>query len=164
MERPSWDMIFLEICRVISARSTCCKYKTACIIVRDRNVISIGYNGTPSGAIHCDEYWMQICSDTELGFEDFLATDFFRENHREWSRIWELHAEVNAIVKNAGDLKNCTLYTLLSPCIQCSKIIVSAGIKKVVYLEKYKRDFEDTAKFLDSNNITFVAAAGCAQL
>lgn len=140
MTRPSWDDTFMDICTVISKRSTCIKIQTAAILVKDMNIISIGYNGVPHGSQHC-------C--------DFFNANPDREEHHQWSLRNELHAEINAIVKCSGDCRGSTIYTLYSPCIHCAKSIIASKIQRVVYLHKYKRDYEVTQMLLLSNGIQF---------
>ena len=102
-----------------SQLSYCKRRKVGALIVRDRMIISDGYNGTPSG------------------FENFCEDD---EGYTKW---YVLHAEANAILKVAGSTQSCagaTLYITMSPCQQCSKLIHQSGIKRVVYLNAYKDD------------------------
>lgn len=162
MSRPNWDQIFLDICVVIARRSTCIKYQTASIVVKDTNIISIGYNGVPAGRKHCIEHWLETATSKGLSCADFLATEEFRRLHREWSARCELHAEINALVKCKTDLNDATLYTLFSPCINCAKCIVSSGIKRVVYKFEFKRTFEDSERLFLENHIAFEQVF-CAQ-
>ena len=97
--------------------SHCKRRQVGALIVRDRMIISDGYNGTPSG------------------FENFCEDD---EGYTKW---YVLHAEANAILKVAGSTQSCrdaTLYITMSPCKDCSKLIHQSGIKRVVYMEGYK--------------------------
>jgi dCMP deaminase len=154
--KPSWDNSFIDICKVISKRSTCLKIKTSSIIVKNNNIISIGYNGVPSKMEHCTDYWFNIWnSDWKqiMSFEDFLQVEYFREQHHNWSYFRELHAEMNAILQSKTDISGSTLYTLLSPCINCSKCIITSGIKKVVFVEKYNRDYDMSKLLLENNGI-----------
>ncbi|PPK97031.1 dCMP deaminase [Nonlabens xylanidelens] len=99
--------------------SHCQRRQVGALIVRDRMIISDGYNGTPSG------------------FENFCEDD---EGYTKW---YVLHAEANAILKVAGSTQSCrdaTLYITMSPCKDCSKLIHQSGIKRVVYMEGYKDD------------------------
>jgi dCMP deaminase len=138
----------MDICKVIAERSTCAKIKTASIVVLNNNILSIGYNGVPSGIQHCADFW------SERGFDDVYNREF-RTRHREWSARFEIHAEINAIVKAPREITGATLYTVYSPCINCAKCIVSTGIKKVVYAEQYNRDFVDTRALFNAMGITF---------
>ncbi len=109
--------------------SHCHRRKVGAIIVKDRMIISDGYNGTPTG-------FENPCED--------------EEGYTKW---YVLHAEANAILKVANSTQSCkgaTLYITLSPCQQCSKLIHQAGIKKVVYANKYK----------DTTGLEFLEKAG----
>lgn len=138
--RPSWDTTYMNMCDVLAERSTCLRIQTASVIVKHNVIVSVGYNGTASGQQHCCDYWREICSDQNI--QDFIQTDFFYKRHHEWSNHNELHGEMNAILfagKNGISLKDATIYTIYSPCINCAKAILTAGIKRVVYKTLYKR-------------------------
>ena len=112
-----YDKTYIEIAETFSKLSTSKKKKVGAIIVKDNTIISDGYNGTPSG--YCNE-----CEDSD--------------GNTYW---YVLHAEANAITKIAKSTQNCkdaTLYITMSPCKECSKLIIQSGIKRVVYKEKYK--------------------------
>lgn len=114
-----YDKAYLRIAKEWSRLSYCKRKQVGAIIVRDRMIISDGYNGTPSGFENC-------CED-ESGT----------------TKWYVLHAEANAILKVAGSTQSCegaTLYITLSPCKECSKLIHQSGIKRVVYHEGYKDD------------------------
>ncbi|WP_444647857.1 deoxycytidylate deaminase [Flavobacterium columnare] len=114
-----YDTAYLRLAKEWGKLSYCKRKQVGAIIVRDRMIISDGYNGTPSGFDNC-------CED--------------ENNLTHW---YVLHAEANAILKVASSTQSCnqaTLYITLSPCKECSKLIHQAGIKRVVYLEKYKDD------------------------
>lgn len=153
--RPSWDEIFIEICGVVARRSTCAKVKTSCLIVKNNNIISIGYNGVPSKMEHCQDHWDYIWKTDwkHLSFEDFLQTEYFREEHHKWSYYNELHAEMNAILQCKTDCTDSTMYTYLSPCINCAKCIISSNIKVVVFVKTYERDYSLSKVLLEANGI-----------
>jgi dCMP deaminase len=114
-----YDKAYLRIAKEWSRLSYCKRKQVGAIIVKDRMIISDGYNGTPSGFENC-------CED--------------ENNLTKW---YVLHAEANAILKVAGSTQSCegaTLYITLSPCKECSKLIHQSGIKRVVYHEGYKDD------------------------
>ncbi|MFT6748167.1 MAG: dCMP deaminase [Flavobacterium sp.] len=116
-KQAKYDNAYLRIATEWSKLSYCKRKQVGAIIVRDRMIISDGYNGTPSGFENC-------CED--------------KENLTHW---YVLHAEANAILKVANSTQSCedaTLYITLSPCRECSKLIHQSGIKRVVYKDGYK--------------------------
>jgi dCMP deaminase len=118
-KRTKYDKAYLRIAKEWSRLSYCKRKQVGAIIVKDRMIISDGYNGTPSGFENC-------CEDDE--------------GMTKW---YVLHAEANAILKVAGSTQSCegaTLYITLSPCKECSKLIHQSGITRVVYFEGYKDD------------------------
>lgn len=125
--RPDWDEYFMNIARVVASRSNCIKRKVAAIIVKDKRVISTGYNGTPRGARNCNEGGCPRCNSmTESGtaLEECLCS----------------HGEENAIIQAAyhgTSVKGSTLYTTFAPCLLCTKMIINSGIIEVVYNEEY---------------------------
>jgi dCMP deaminase len=125
--RPSWDEYFMMIAKVVALRSNCLKRKVAAIVVKDKRIISTGYNGTPRGTLNCNEGGCPRCANlVESGsnLEQCLCS----------------HAEENAITQAAYHgilLRDATLYTTYSPCLICSKMIINAGIKEVVYEASY---------------------------
>lgn len=125
-----FDLAYIKMALEWGKLSYCERKKVGALIVKDRMIISDGYNGTPSGFDNC-------CED--------------KDGNTHW---YVLHAEANAILKLAASTqsaKDSTLYITLSPCKQCSKLILQAGIKKLVYLENYS-DF-DGVSFLKEHNI-----------
>lgn len=125
--RPSWDDYFMQIAKQVAVRSNCMKRQVAAIIVLDRRIISTGYNGTPRGVKNCNEGGCKRCNDfaaSGKNLEDCLCS----------------HGEENAIVQAAYHgiaIKGATLYSTFSPCLLCSKMIINAGVKRVVYNEAY---------------------------
>ena len=116
-KKLKYDLAYLRIASEWGKLSYCKRKQVGAIIVRDKMIISDGYNGTPSGFENC-------CED--------------EENLTKW---YVLHAEANAILKVARSTQSCegaTLYITLSPCKECSKLIHQSGIKRVVYLDEYK--------------------------
>ena len=116
-KQERYDTAYMKIALEWAKLSHCKRKKVGAIIVKDRMIISDGYNGTPSG-------FNNSCED-----EDGLT---------HW---YVLHAEANAILKIAGSTQNCknaTVYLTMSPCKDCSKLIHQAGIKRLVYLNEYK--------------------------
>ena len=132
-QRPDWDHYCMQIAEVAASRGNCCRRKVAAVIVRDHRIISTGYNGTPRGIKNCFDGGCARCaSDAPSG-------------HNLGECICS-HGEENAIVQAAYHgiaVKDSTLYTTYSPCLLCSKMIINAGIKEVVYKDRYTID--DTA-------------------
>jgi len=125
-----FDKAYLRIAREWGRLSHCNRKQVGAVIVKDRMIISDGYNGTPSG-------FENPCED--------------EEGYTKW---YVLHAEANAILKVAGSTQSCkdaTLYITLSPCKECSKLIYQAGIKRVVYQTGYKDD--SGLKFLEKAGV-----------
>ncbi len=122
--KPSFDHIFMKLATDLALRSHCVKAQVGAVLARDTRIISIGYNGPPAGTHNCDEEWPEHgCARDSKG-----------------SCSLALHAEQNAIlyaVKNGARLEGATLYTTLSPCIACARLIFSAGIKQVYFSKSY---------------------------
>ena len=134
LKRPGWDEYFMRIAEVVALRSNCSRRQVAAVIVKDHRIISTGYNGTPRGIKNCHEGGCPRCSsDAPSGtaLEECLCC----------------HGEENAIVQAAYhgiSVKDSTLYTTFSPCLLCAKMIINAGIREVVYGERYSID--DTSR------------------
>jgi dCMP deaminase len=122
-DRPSWDEYFMSIARVVASRSNCVKRMVGAVIVKDRRIISTGYNGTPRGTRNCNEGGCPRCArGTEAGraLDECLCS----------------HGEENAITQAAYhgvNVRDATVYTTLCPCLMCTKMIINAGIREVVY-------------------------------
>ncbi len=146
MGRPTWDEIFMSFCEILARRSTCVRLQTAAVVVKNNNVVSIGYNGCCSKSQHCYDYWRSEFKTNyqEYGtWEEFIKSDYFYTEHHKYSTKNELHGESNAIVnaaKNNISSEGSQMYTLYAPCVNCAKLIISSGIKKVIYQYLYKRD------------------------
>ncbi|MCL2651007.1 MAG: dCMP deaminase family protein [Candidatus Azobacteroides sp.] len=127
------DMRYLRMARIWAENSYCQRRKVGALIVKEKMIISDGYNGTPSG-------FENICED---------------ENNI--TKPYVLHAEANAITKIAcsnNSSKDATLYVTASPCIECAKLIIQSGIKRVVYSQQYRLD--DGIQLLKKANIDVV--------
>jgi dCMP deaminase len=126
--RPDWDTYFMDIARVVARRSNCRRRQVAAVVVKDRRVISTGYNGTPRGVRNCVDGGCPRCaSDAPSGerLDECICS----------------HAEENAIVQAAYHgiaVRDSVLYVTLSPCLTCAKMIVNGGIREVVYAEEYQ--------------------------
>ena len=121
--RPSWDEYFMQIARDVSTRATCLRRLVGAVVVQDKRILTTGYNGAPHGLPHC----------TEVGCK-------MQDGHC----VRTLHAEQNAIVQgalNGVSLKNASLYVTCQPCNGCAKMIINAGITKVVFDGDYPDPF-----------------------
>ena len=132
--RPSWDAYFMELARVVATRSNCSRRHVGAVIVRNRHILSTGYNGTPYGVKNCFEGGCPRCSgkiESGKGLDECLC----------------VHAEQNAICQAAQHghaIDGGTIYVTISPCLTCAKLLINAGIKEVVYGGEYS--FLDTVK------------------
>ncbi len=117
LKQKKYDIAYLKMAKEWAKLSYCHRRQVGALIVKDKMIISDGYNGTPTG-------FENVCED--------------EENNTKW---YVLHAEANAIMKVAASTQSCegaTLYITLSPCRECSKLIFQSGIKRVVYIVEYK--------------------------
>jgi dCMP deaminase len=130
-KRPSWDEYFMEVAKVVKSRSTCLSSAKGAVLVLGRQIISTGYNGTPAGTKHCDEGGCARCMAVKEGR---------LKSGMDLGNCSCCHAEENAIVqaaKNGIPTSGATLYSTHSPCTYCSKMIINAGIEKVVASTAY---------------------------
>lgn len=121
--RPGWDEYFMRIAQFVALRSNCMKRKVAAVVVKDRRIISTGYNGTPRGVANCNEGGCPRCNS--LADSGTLLSECLCS-----------HAEENAIVQAAYhgiSVKGSTVYSTCSPCLICTKMIINAGIARVFY-------------------------------
>lgn len=129
-KRVSWDAYFMEITKVIAKRSTCLKRNVGAVIVRDKRVLSTGYNGAPKGLAHCA---VVGCIRKEMNIPSGQRHELCRG----------LHAEQNAIIQAAWHgvkIEGSTLYCTHQPCVICVKMMINAGIKRVVFEGDYPDD------------------------
>lgn len=127
------DLRYLRMARIWAENSYCVRRKVGALVVKDKMIISDGYNGTPSG-------FENVCEDDNNVTKPYV-----------------LHAEANAITKLARSSNNSdgsTLYVTAAPCIECSKLIIQSGIKRVVYGEKYR--LEEGIELLRKANIEVI--------
>lgn len=132
-KQEQYDIAYLRMAKEWSKLSYCDRRQVGALIVKDKMIISDGYNGTPTG-------FENVCED--------------EEGDTKW---YVLHAEANAILKVASSTQSCagaTLYITMSPCQQCSKLIHQAGIKRLVYHEEYKDN--SGVKFLEKAGVTIM--------
>lgn len=125
--RPSWDEYFLEIIQLIKQRSTCIRRQVGAIIVKDKRILATGYNGAPTGCSHCLDIG---CLREELGIPSGERHELCRA----------VHAEQNAIAQAAQygiSVAGASLYVTHQPCTMCAKIVINAGIKRIIYSGDY---------------------------
>src|SRR3989338_3158422 len=133
-ERPGWDEYFMNIALQVKTRSTCMSAKKGAIIVKDKRIITTGYNGTPAGIVHCNQGGCIRCTQRHLGK---IKSGSYSEP------CICSHSEENAIVQAAYigvATKGATMYSTFTPCVSCAKLIINAGIIKVVMKAKYPDD------------------------
>lgn len=133
--RPTWDEYFLNIAKEVAKRSTCDRAHVGAVLVRDKRILTTGFNGSPAGLAHCDN-------------EGHLLVD----GHC----MRTIHAETNAIIQAAlhgVSTNGATCYVTHFPCINCTKTLINAGIVEVVYTNNYR---------VDNNAIAFFDSAGVA--
>jgi dCMP deaminase len=127
MTRPSWDEYFMEMAEVAEKRSTCIRRRVGAVIVKDNRIMATGYNGVPTGIRHCAE---RGCLREELKVPSGQRHELCRG----------LHAEQNAIIQAAHlgqSIADGTLYCTTQPCVICAKMIINAGIKRIVIKQGY---------------------------
>jgi dCMP deaminase len=126
-KRPSWDSYFMQLAFVVAGRSTCLRRQVGAVMVKERQILSTGYNGSPSGLLHCDEVG---CLRQNLSVPSGERLEICRA----------VHAEQNALVQAAKHgiaIAGADLYTTLQPCVQCTKMIINAGIQRVFFTHSY---------------------------
>jgi dCMP deaminase len=125
--RPGWERFFMDLTRMVSTRSTCLRRQVGAVVVREKRILATGYNGAPSGLKHCDQ----------VGCLRQILNVPSGERHEICRAI---HAEQNAIIQAATfgvSLSGATIYVTHHPCVLCSKMIINAGIKTIVYEHGY---------------------------
>ena len=125
--RPSWDEYFMTIVRDVATRSTCRRRKVGAILVKDKRIIATGYNGGPTGLAHCLEIG---CLREQLGIPSGQQHELCRG----------VHAEQNAIIQAARygvHTDGSVLYCTTQPCVQCTKMLLNAGVTEIVFSEGY---------------------------
>ena len=125
--RPTWDAYFMQLARLVSTRSTCMRRKVGALLVKEKQIISSGYNGAPRGLPHCLEVG---CLREQLGIPSGERQEICRATH----------AEANAIIQAAFhgvSTAGATLYCTTAPCVICAKMVINAGVKRIVYEAGY---------------------------
>jgi len=139
-QRPDWDTYFMNIAHVVKTRSNCSRRQVAAIIVKDKRIISTGYNGTPRGIKNCYEGGCARCASAVVSgaaLGECICS----------------HAEENSIVQAAYhgiSVKGAAIYVTLSPCLTCAKMIINSGITEVIYDEEYAFSEQTKALFAEA--------------
>ncbi|MEK6778541.1 MAG: cytidine/deoxycytidylate deaminase family protein [Candidatus Deferrimicrobiota bacterium] len=125
--RPDWDTYFMDMAKLASRRSSCLRRAVGAVLVKDCRVLSTGYNGVPSGVTHCE---VTGCLREKLNVPSGERHELCRG----------LHAEQNAIIQAAFhgvSIREAVLYCTTLPCIICAKMLINAGVRRIVYLDGY---------------------------
>ena len=136
--RPPWDDYFLEIAKAVSARSTCDRGKSSCVIVKENQILVSGYAGSPTGFPHCDEVGHQL---KRLIHENGSITEHCMRT---------VHAEQNALAqaaKRGVAVEGSTVYTNMTPCRTCAMLLINSGVKRIVAEKKYHAGNESEQMF-----------------
>jgi dCMP deaminase len=157
--------VFMKTAFLIAEKSHCVSYHVGAVVVKDKRIISIGYNGTPPGLLNCDEI--------------FDKEKFDREDHHKWSKDNEIHGEMNCIAfaaKNDVNIDGADIYVTISPCNDCLKNLSMTGIKNIYYLYLYDKidlnpellriinvqevpGAEEIKKFVEKNNLLYISSS-----
>lgn len=139
--RPDWDTYFMKIANDVAARSTCDRAFVGALLVREKRILTTGFNGSPAGLDHCED-------------KGHLMVD----GHC----VRTIHAEANAIIQAAlhgVSTKDATCYVTHFPCLNCSKMLINAGVTRIVYENEYRID-EIALQFLQGANVELVHWVG----
>lgn len=139
--RPTWESYFMEITRLVAKRSTCIRRAVGAVIVKDKRILSTGYNGAPSGIRHCRDVG---CLRQQMNIASGERHELCRA----------IHAEQNAIIQAAYhgvSIKDAVLYCTNLPCIICAKMIINAGIRTIYYEAGYADEL--SREMLDESGI-----------
>jgi dCMP deaminase len=135
------DRNFINIAHEIASASKCVSKQVGAVIVKNGRILSTGYNGTPAGYTNCCEHW----------------NGEYTKDHHNWSKTYEIHAEMNAIIWAAREgisIDGATIYVTLEPCSECSKNLIASGIKRIVYDRAYEHTNSDVvSKFIKDNGV-----------
>ncbi len=133
MRRPSWDEYFMQITHLVAERSTCLRRKVGALLVKDKRILTTGYNGAPSGLKHCLDVG---CLREKMNIPSGQRQELCRG----------LHAEQNAIIQAAimgVKIDGATLYCTTFPCVTCAKMLINANIKKIIYASGYPDELSE---------------------
>jgi len=139
--RPEWDTYFMKIAQDVAARSTCDRAFVGAVLVREKRILTTGFNGSPAGLPHCEE-----------------VGHLMMDGHC----VRTIHAEANAIIQAAlhgVSTKDSTCYVTHFPCLSCAKMLINAGIMRLVYDNQYRVD-ENTLEFLRLAEVELVMSKG----
>jgi dCMP deaminase len=167
MTQLSWDNYFINIAETVASKSSCLRRQVGCVVVRDKHILSTGYNGPPTGLAHCEDPRCKTCGgsgESRNTSSEVLAT-FCRTcngtgliltsmSDKHCLRIFNgvksgsdsihncrgVHAEANAIIqaaKHGVSIKDAVLYCINKPCFTCSKMLLNAGVKTIYYKDDY---------------------------
>jgi dCMP deaminase len=148
MDRPSWDEYFMQVVDLVKTRSTCLRRKVGAVIVKDKRILATGYNGAPVGCRHCEEMG---CLRQKLNIPSGERHELCRA----------IHAEQNAIVQAAKagtTIDGSTIYVSAQPCVICAKLLINAGIKRIVFAGDYPDEL--AKELLDEAKIELVKYGG----
>ena len=134
-------LAYMKTALAFAECSNATRLKVGAVIVKDGRVLSTGYNGTPTGYQNCCDYWQGN----------------YTKEHHEWSKTYEIHEEMNAIIWAARKgiaIEGATIYVTLEPCSECSKNLIASGIKRIVYEKSYEHTNSTiVSKFLEDNGV-----------
>ncbi len=129
--RPPWDDYFMELAELVATRTTCLRHKVGAVLVRDKHILTTGFNGAPAGMSHCLEIG---CIRDKRNIASGTRHEICRA----------VHAEQNAVIQCAlhgVSSQDSTIYVTHQPCTICTKILINAGVKRIVYKEAYPDEF-----------------------
>ena len=135
------DKNFINMAKELASASKCVSKQVGAVIVKNGRILSTGYNGTPPGYQNCCDHW----------------DGKYTKEHHEWSKTYEIHAEMNAIIWAAREgisIEGATIYVTLEPCSECSKNVIASGIKRIVYDKSYEHTNSLViTKFIKDNGV-----------
>lgn len=144
------DINFINIAREIAKASKCVSKQVGAVIVKEGRVLSTGYNGTPAGYTNCRDHW----------------NGEYTSEHHDWSKTYEIHAEMNALIwaaRKGISIEDATIYVTLEPCSECSKNLIASGIKRIVYDKGYEHtNSHIISRFIKDNSVVIEQIKGTA--
>ena len=141
MNRPDNDEYFMEMAHLVSKRSTCVRRRVGAVIVKDKRVLTTGYNGSPKGTRHCEDLG---CLRVQMNIPSGTRHELCRG----------VHAEQNAVIQAAYfgiSIDGGSIYTTTYPCSMCAKILINAGIREIIYEDSYMDDL--SKKLFEETNV-----------